>query len=33
MGERTDAYVILVRKMKERNNLENPDVDGKKILK
>jgi hypothetical protein len=33
MGERTDAYGILVGKLKERNSLENPGVDGYKIFK
>ena len=33
MGDRKDAYKILVRKSEERNHLKDPGVDGKLILK
>ena len=33
MGARRGAYSVLVRKMKERDHLEHPDVDSIKILK
>jgi hypothetical protein len=32
-GERTETYGIVVGRLKERNNVENPGVDGYKILK
>jgi LysM repeat protein len=33
MGERAEEYGVLVGKLKEWNNLENPGVDGTKRLK
>jgi len=31
MGERTEEYGVLVGKLKERNNLKNPGVDGRRL--
>jgi hypothetical protein len=33
MGERRSACMVLVEKLRERDHLEDPDVDGRIILK
>jgi hypothetical protein len=33
MGERRGAYIVLVGKLRDRDQLEDPSVDGKIILK